>query len=59
MTSTAMQGALAAGHEAGQASWSAFARTSGPASTVSGSANDELGIAGSGSAHVAGAPSAG
>jgi opacity protein-like surface antigen len=56
---TAQQDALRAGHESGNATWSAFARNVGPASTVTGYANDELGAVGSGNDHVAGAPSAG
>jgi hypothetical protein len=55
---TTQQTALRAGHASGQATWSAFARNIGPASTVSGYANDGLGAAGSGNDHVAGAPSA-
>ncbi len=56
---TARQAAVRDSHDSGAATWSAYARNIGPASTVGGYANDELGGAGSGMYHVAGAPSAG
>ena len=56
---TVQQEALRAGHASGKATWSAFARNIGPASTVTGYADNRLGAVGSGNDHVAGAPSAG
>ncbi len=56
---TAQQEASRVGHSAGTATWSAYARNIGPASTTSGYANDELGGPDSGIDHVPGAPAAG